>query len=49
MLLVPFMFKILEKVVSAQLRSFLQKNYISMKNFSPVSGPTIEQKLHLLK
>ncbi len=43
----PFMSKILEKVVSAQLCSFLQK--ISMKNFSQVSGPAIAQKLHLLK
>ncbi len=39
----------LEKVVSAQLCSFLQKKIISMKNFSQVSGPTIAQKLHLLK
>ncbi len=44
----PFMSKILEKVVSAQLCSFLQKK-ISVKNFSQVSGPTIAQKLHLLR
>ncbi len=44
----PFMSKILEKVVSAQLCSFLLK-MISMKNFSQVSGPAIAQKLHLLK
>ncbi len=44
----PFMSKILEKVVSAQLCSFLQKN-ISMKNFSQVLGPAIAQKLHSLK
>uniref|UniRef100_A0A9J7YXX5 Reverse transcriptase domain-containing protein n=1 Tax=Cyprinus carpio carpio TaxID=630221 RepID=A0A9J7YXX5_CYPCA len=31
----PFMSKILEKVVSAQLCSFLQKKIISMKNFRP--------------
>ncbi len=45
----PFMSKILEKVVSAQLCSFLQKKIISVKNFSQVSGPTIAQKLHLLR
>ncbi len=45
----PFMSKILEKVVSAQLCSFLQKKKISVKNFSQVSGPTIAQKLHLLR
>ncbi len=44
----PFMSKILEKVVSAQLCSSLQK-MISMKNFSQVSGPAMAQKLHLLK
>ncbi len=44
----PFMSKILEKVVSAQLCSFLKK-MISMKNFSQVSGPIIAQKQHLLK
>ncbi len=44
----PFMSKIFEKVVSTQLCSFLQK-MISMKNFSQVLGPTIAQKLHLLK
>ncbi len=44
----PFMSKILEKVVSAQLCSFLQKK-ISVKNFSQVSGPTIAQKLHLTR
>ncbi len=44
----PFMSKILEKVVSAQLCSFLQKK-ISVKNFSQVSGPAIAQKLHLLR
>ncbi len=44
----PFMSKILEKVVSAKLCSFLLKN-ISMKNFSQVLGPAIAQKLHLLK
>ncbi len=44
----PFMSKILEKVVSAQLCSFLQK-MISVKNFSQVSGPAIAQKLHLLR
>ncbi len=44
----PFMSKIFEKVVSAQLCSFLQKN-ISMKIFSQVLGPTIAQKLYLLK
>ncbi len=43
-----FMSKILEKVVSAQLCSFLQKK-ISVKNFSQVSGPTIAQKLQLLR
>ncbi len=37
-----------EKVVSAQLCFFLQKNDI-YKNFSQVVGPTIAQKLHLLK
>ncbi len=44
----PFMSKIFEKVVSAQLCSFLQKK-ISVKNFSQVSGPAIAQKLHLLR
>ncbi len=43
----PFMSKIFEKVVSAQLCSFLQKN-ISMKIFSQVLGPTIAQKLYLI-
>ncbi len=37
----PFMSKILENVVSAQLCSF------SQKKFSQVSSPTIAQKLHL--
>ncbi len=45
----PFMSKILEKVVSAQLCSFFAKKMISMKNFSQVLGPAIAQKLHLLK
>ncbi len=45
----PFMSKILEKVVSAQLCSFFVKKMISMKNFSQVLGPAIAQKLHLLK
>ncbi len=45
----PFMSKILEKVVSAQLCSFLQKKNISVENFSQVSDPTIAQKLHLLR
>ncbi len=45
----PFMSFFFEKVVSAQLCSFLQKKMISMKNFSQVLGPTIAQKLHLLK
>ncbi len=44
----PFMSKIFEKVVSAQLCSFLQK-MISVNNFSQVSGPAIAQKLHLLR
>ncbi len=44
----PFMSKILEKVVSAQLCSFLQKK-LSLKNFSQVSGPAIAQKLQLLR
>ncbi len=44
-----FMSKMLEKVVSAQLCSFLQNKMISMKNFSQVLGPDIAQKLHLLK
>ncbi len=42
----PFMSK---KVVSAQLCSFLQKQMITLKNFSQILGPTIAQKLHLLK
>ncbi len=42
------MSKIFEKVVSAQLCSFLQK-IKCMNNFSQVLGPTIAQKLHLLK
>ncbi len=42
------MSKILEKVVSAQLCSFLHKNDI-LKNFSQVLGSAIAQKLHLLK
>ncbi len=53
----PFMSNILEKVVSAQLCSFLQKKnkyiyiyiYIYITNFSQVLGPTISQKLHLQK
>ncbi len=44
----PFISKILEKVVSAQLCSFLQKNYI-YEEFQSVLGPVIAQKLHLLK
>ncbi len=44
----PFMSKILEKVVSAQLCSFLQKNYI-YEEFQSGFRPVIAQKLHLLK
>ncbi len=42
----PFMSTIFEKVVSTQLCS---SKMISMKNFNQVLGPTIAQKLHLLK
>ncbi len=41
------MSNILEKVLSAQLCAALQKNDI--KYFSQALGPTIAQKLHLLK
>ncbi len=44
----PFMSKILEKVVSAQLCSFLLNNYI-YEEFQSVLGPVIAQKLLLLK
>ncbi len=46
-----FKSKILEKVVSAQLCSLLQFLFISVKNFSQVSGPTINvsSKLHAKK
>ncbi len=44
----PFMSKILEKVVSAQLCSFLLKNYI-YEEFQSGFRPAIAQKLHLLK
>ncbi len=44
----PFMSKILEKVVCSIVLILAKKN-ISVKNFSQVSGPTIAQKLHLLK
>ncbi len=43
------MSKIFEKVVSAQLCSLQKKKKISMKNFSKLLGPTIAEKLHLLK
>ncbi len=42
------MSKILEKVVSAQLCSFLLKNDI-YEEFQSGLGPVIAQKLHLLK
>ncbi len=47
----PFMSKSLEKVVSAQLCSFLQKKiiYEEFQFQSQVSCPIIAQKLHLLK
>ncbi len=44
----PFMSKILEKVVSAQLCSFLLKNDI-YEEFQSGFRPAIAQKLHLLK